>query len=35
LFRQGYIQRNDGLFSPQSLNEMYPFLNQPVANTNN
>ena len=35
LFKQGYKDNNDGTFSPQPLSEMYPFLNSPIANTNN
>jgi len=35
LFKQGYLKNNDGKFSPQSLEEMYPFLSKPIANTNN
>lgn len=35
LFKQGYKSNNNGTFSPQPLSEMYPFLNSPIANTNN
>ena len=35
LFKQGYLKKNNGLFEPQSLSEMYPFMPKPVANTNN
>ena len=35
LFKQGYLQNNDGTFTPQPLNEMFPFLKTPIANTNN
>ena len=35
LFKQGYKDNNDGTFSPMNLNEMYPFIPNPIANTNN
>ena len=35
LFKQGYKTNADGTFTPQPLSEMYPFLNKPIANTNN
>jgi|TARA_Y100000310_G_C20386717_1_gene670785 hypothetical protein len=35
LFKQGYLKNKDGKFSPQSLDEMFPFLLKPIANTNN
>ncbi len=35
LFKQGYKAKSDGTFEPQPLSEMYPFLNAPIANTNN
>ena len=35
LFKQGYAKNKDGRFTPQSLEEMYPFLTAPIANTNN
>jgi acetolactate synthase I/II/III large subunit len=35
LFKQGYKRNNDGTFSPSNLSEMYPFINNPIANTNN
>ena len=35
LFKQGYKSNPDGTFSPQPLSEMHPFLNAPIANTNN
>ena len=35
LFKQGYKTNSDGTFTPQPLSEMYPFLNKPIANTNN
>lgn len=35
LFKQGYKTNKDGTFSPMELSEMYPFVNSPVANTNN
>jgi hypothetical protein len=34
LFKQGYLKNKDGKFSPQPLDEMFPFLPQPVAHTN-
>ena len=35
LFKQGYLKVSKNKFSPQPLSEMYPFLEQPIANTNN
>jgi len=35
LFKQGYSKDKNGKFTPQTLEEMYPFLNIPIANTNN
>ena len=35
LFKQGYKSNPDGTFAPQPLSEMHPFLNAPIANTNN
>ena len=35
LFKQGYAKNKEGRFTPQSLEEMYPFLTAPIANTNN
>ena len=35
LFKQGYAKNKGGRFTPQSLEEMYPFLTAPIANTNN
>ena len=35
LFKQGYKTNKDGTFSPMELSEMYPFVNNPIANTNN
>ncbi len=35
LFKQGYRTNLDGTFAPMELSEMYPFVNTPVANTNN
>jgi len=35
LFKQGYLKNDDGKFTPQTLEEMYPFLTKPIANTNN
>ncbi len=35
LFKQGYKKNIDGTFSPMPLNEMFPFVDKPVANTNN
>ena len=31
LFKQGYKKNEKGLFEPMSLNEMYPFINSPIA----
>jgi hypothetical protein len=35
LFKQGYKKMDGGLFEPQNLQEMYPFIDKPIANTNN
>ena len=35
LFKQGYKKNDKGLFEPMNLSEMYPFVNDPIANTNN
>jgi acetolactate synthase-1/2/3 large subunit len=35
LFKQGYKSNPNGTFTPQPLSEMHPFLNTPIANTNN
>ena len=35
LFKQGYKKMDGGLFKPQNLQEMYPFIDKPIANTNN
>ena len=35
LFKQGYKKNLDGTFSPMTLEEMYPFVNKPISNTNN
>jgi len=35
LFKQGYKRNNDGTFSPSNLSEMYPYIKNPIANTNN
>ncbi len=35
LFKQGYKKIEGGLFQPQNLQEMYPFIDKPIANTNN
>ncbi len=35
LFKQGYKKNINGTFSPMSLEEMYPFANKPISNTNN
>ncbi len=35
MFKQGYIQKNSNTFVPQPLSEMFPFLKNPIANTNN
>ena len=35
LFKQGYKKNERGIFEPMNLGEMYPFINAPIANTNN
>ncbi|WP_440910924.1 thiamine pyrophosphate-binding protein [Candidatus Pelagibacter sp.] len=35
LFKQGYKKNSNGTFSPMTLEEMYPFVNKPISNTNN
>lgn len=35
LFKQGYLKNNKGIFIPQPLSEMFPYLKKPAANTNN
>ena len=35
LFKQGYKKNSKGLFEPQPLSEMFPFISKPIANTNN
>jgi acetolactate synthase-1/2/3 large subunit len=35
LFKQGYKQIKKNKFQPQSLFEMFPFINKPISNTNN
>tara|TARA_X000000950_G_scaffold289425_1_gene413268 strand:+ start:11282 stop:13012 length:1731 start_codon:yes stop_codon:yes gene_type:complete len=35
LFKQGYKKNARGLFEPMNLSEMYPFVNDPISNTNN
>ncbi len=35
LFKQGYKKNENNKFEPQSLSEMYPFIKNPIANTNN
>ncbi len=35
LFKQGYKKNTNGLFEPQPLSEMFPFISKPIANTNN
>ena len=35
LFKQGYKKNINGTFSPMTLEEMYPFVNKPISNTNN
>lgn len=35
LFKQGYKTNQDGTFSPMPLEEMYPFMDSPISNTNN
>jgi acetolactate synthase-1/2/3 large subunit len=35
LFKQGYKKNIDNTYSPVDLSEMYPFVEMPIANTNN
>ena len=35
LFKQGYKKNSNGLYEPQSLHEMFPYFDKPIANTNN
>lgn len=35
LFKQAYKKNIDNTYSPTSLDEMYPFLEKPISNTNN
>lgn len=35
LFKQGYRKVADGRFEPQNLEEMHPFFEKSVSNTNN
>jgi len=35
LFKQGYKKNLNGTFSPMTLEEMYPFANKAISNTNN
>ncbi len=35
LFKQGYKKNQNATFSPMSLEEMYPFSDKPISNTNN
>ena len=35
LFKQGYLKNREGVFIPQPLSEMFPYLNKSIANTNN
>ena len=35
LFKQGYKKNTNGTFSPMQLIEMFPFVDKPIANTNN
>lgn len=35
LFKQGYKQNSSGIFQPEPLSEMFPFIDKPIANTNN
>jgi len=35
LFKQGYKKNIDNTYSPVDLSEMYPFVEKPIANTNN
>ena len=35
LVKQGYLKNREGVFIPQPLSEMFPYLNKSIANTNN
>lgn len=35
LFKQGYKKDIDGSFTPSDLSEMFPFIKNPISNTNN
>ena len=35
LFKQAYKKNINNTYSPTSLDEMYPFLEKPISNTNN
>ena len=35
LFKQGYKKNKDGTHSPMNLSEMFPYVAEPIANTNN
>ena len=35
LFKQGYKKIKEGVLQPQNLEEMYPFIEIPISNTNN
>ena len=35
LFKQRYKKNIDNTYSPIDLSEMYPFVEKPIANTNN
>jgi acetolactate synthase-1/2/3 large subunit len=35
LFKQGYKKNIDGSFTPSDLSEMFPFIKNPISNTNN
>jgi len=35
LFKQGYLKNKKGIFVPQPLSEMFPYLKKSIANTNN
>ena len=35
LFKQGYKKNINNTYSPANLSEMFPFIEKPIANTNN
>ena len=35
LFKQGYKKNINNTYTPVDLSEMYPFVDKPIANTNN